>query len=318
MALLRVENLRKRFGRPGRGGRLVVNDVNFTVGRGEVVGLLGPNGAGKTTTFRMTIGMIAPDAGRVVFDDRDVTAFPMYRRARLGMGYLSQQSSVFRRLTVEQNIMAVLEVMRLPAGERRERCRQLLGRLELAHVARNRAETLSGGERRRLEITRALVSRPSLILLDEPFSGVDPIAVFEIRDIIRRLRDQNIGILLTDHSVREVLSITDRSYIINNGKVLVSGPPEAIIADPRARKVYLGKTFDAEEGAPRPAARPAGEVPEALPGSDVGIHDHVRDVSFHIDDEELLREFAKDLDEEDGETPPADAGTDGQPPTARP
>ena len=313
MALLEVEHLRKRFGRLGRGGRLVVNDVSFTVDRGEVVGLLGPNGAGKTTTFRMAIGMIPPDGGRVSFDGRDVTREPMYKRAQFGMGYLSQQSSVFRRLTVEQNVMAVLEVMKMPREDRRTRCQRLLARLELAHLAPNLADTLSGGERRRLEITRALVSRPSLILLDEPFSGVDPIAVFEIRDIIAQLKRQDIGILLTDHSVREVLSITDRSYIINNGKVIVSGPPEAIIADPRARKVYLGKTFDAEEpvtpASPLPSAREAGvrgagaEFPQRLAAGDVGLRDHVRDVSFHVDEEELLREFARDLDEEEQERP---------------
>jgi lipopolysaccharide export system ATP-binding protein len=191
----------------------------------------------------MTIGLIKPDAGQVMFQDRDITKLPMYHRARLGLGYLSQEPSIFRRLTVEQNILAILEAMNMRGKERKERCHELLGRLDLAHLAENRAGTLSGGERRRLEITRALVTKPGLILLDEPFSGVDPIAVFEIRNIILRLKRQGIGILLTDHSVREVLSITDRSYIINNGQVLCAGPPEEIIADPRARKVYLGDTF---------------------------------------------------------------------------
>lgn len=305
MALLEVEHLRKRFGRLGRGGRLVVNDVSISVDRGEVVGLLGPNGAGKTTTFRIVMGMLAPDAGRVVFRGQDITRLPMYQRARLGMGYLSQEPSIFRRLTVEQNILALLEAMKMTREERRERCRELLGRLDLAHLAHTRAENLSGGERRRLEITRALVTRPALILLDEPFSGVDPIAVFEIRNIILRLKRNGIGILLTDHSVREVLSITDRSYIINNGKVLVSGTPEEIVADPRARKVYLGETF-AEE--PARAAAPSGAPPTA-PG-DLGLQDHVRDVSFHIDEEELLEEFRREQEGRDPEL--HDRPPDGQ------
>jgi len=295
MALLEVRRLRKSFGGFGGKGRVVVDDVSFDVDRGEIVGLLGPNGAGKTTTFRMTIGLMKPDAGRVMFQDKDITNLPMYHRARLGLGYLSQESSIFRRLTVEQNIMAVLEAMNLSTKERKQRCRQLLSRLELAHLAKNRAETLSGGERRRLEITRALVTKPGLILLDEPFSGVDPIAVFEIRNIILRLKRQGIGILLTDHSVREVLSITDRSYIINNGKVLCGGSPEKIIADPRARKVYLGNTFSED-------ARP-GRGPGGSPKRDV--EDPAReeatnqDSNVHIDDQNLLQEFRKELDEEE-------------------
>lgn len=297
VALLEVQNLKKRFGRLGS-GRLVVNDVSLSVERGEVVGLLGPNGAGKTTTFRMVIGMLAPDAGRILLRGQDITGLPMYRRARQGIGYLSQEPSVFARLSVQDNIMAVLEAMKMSRQERRERCRQLLGRLELGHLAKNRAGSLSGGERRRLEITRALVSRPALMLLDEPFSGVDPIAVFEIRNIILNLKKNGIGILLTDHSVREVLSITDRSYIINNGKVLVGGTPEEIIADPRARKVYLGRTFAEEE----PGARPrAAERPGRFRAADVGLHDHLRDVSFPIDGEELLREFERELDQEEPE-----------------
>ena len=313
MALLEVENLRKRFGRLGRGGRLVVNDVSISVDRGEVVGLLGPNGAGKTTTFRMVMGMLAPNAGRVLLRGQDITRLPMYQRARLGMGYLSQEPSIFRRLTVEENILALLEAMKMSRQERRERCRDLLGRLELAHLAHSRAEILSGGERRRLEITRALVTRPALILLDEPFSGVDPIAVFEIRNIILRLKKNGIGILLTDHSVREVLSITDRSYIINNGKVLISGTPGEIVADPRARKVYLGETF-AEEVAlgPAPAAGPL-RAPGRLPAGDLGLQDHVHDVSFHIDEEELLEEFRREQQgqEPGGPGPPPDDGAQG-------
>jgi len=305
VALLEAHNLKKRFGRLGRGGRLVVNDVSLSVDRGEVVGLLGPNGAGKTTTFRMVIGMLTADAGRVLFRGQDITGLPMYQRARRGMGYLAQESSIFARLTVEQNILAVLEAMKISRQERRERCRQLLSRLNLGHLAKSRAGNLSGGERRRLEITRGLVTRPALILLDEPFSGVDPIAVFEIRTIILRLRKNGIGILLTDHSVREVLSITDRSYIINNGKVLVAGTPEEIIADPRARKVYLGETF-AEEGAVAPP-RPAG-APQQFRAGEVNLRDHLRDVSFHINDEELLEQFHRELEEERQGSPEGPTG----------
>jgi len=312
VALLEVHNLKKRYGGFGSRGRLVVNDVSFTVDRGEVVGLLGPNGAGKTTTFRMVMGMVPPDSGRVVLRGQEVTRLPMYQRARLGMGYLSQEPSVFRPLTVEENIMAVLEVMKMSREERRERRQQLLERLELAHLAKNRADTLSGGERRRLEITRALVSRPSLILLDEPFSGVDPIAVFEIRTIILRLKKQGIGILLTDHSVREVLSITDRSYIINAGKVLVGGTPEEVIADPRARQVYLGETF-VEGGAAPARLAAAPEAPGQPEPTGLDIHDRVRDVSFHVDGQELLKEFRR---EGEGEAEAGKGGPEGEEPRA--
>jgi lipopolysaccharide export system ATP-binding protein len=261
----------------------------------------------------MVMGMVPPDSGRVVLRGQEVTRLPMYQRARLGMGYLSQEPSVFRPLTVEENIMAVLEVMKMSREERRERRQQLLERLELAHLAKNRADTLSGGERRRLEITRALVSRPSLILLDEPFSGVDPIAVFEIRTIIDRLKKQGMGILLTDHSVREVLSITDRSYIINAGKVLVGGTVKEVITDPRARRVYLGETFAEEAAAapPRPAADAAGR--REAPG--LGIHDRVRDVSFQVSGEELLREFRREGDPE--KDPGAGGGGEDPRPGAR-
>jgi lipopolysaccharide export system ATP-binding protein len=317
VVLLEVHNLKKRYGGFGSRGRLVVNDVSFTVDRGEVVGLLGPNGAGKTTTFRMVMGMVPPDSGRVVLRGEDVTRLPMYQRARRGMGYLSQEPSVFRPLTVEENIMAVLEVIKMKRAERLDRRQQLLERLELTHLAKNRADTLSGGERRRLEITRALVSRPSLLLLDEPFSGVDPIAVFEIRTIILRLKKQGMGILLTDHSVREVLSITDRSYIINAGKVLIGGTPEEVIADPRARKVYLGETF-AEE-VPMAGARPAapahgvGTPPPGRPQpAGLDIHDHIRDVSFHVSGEELLREFRQE-GERQKDAGKGDAGEEGRP-----
>ena len=310
MALLEVHSLKKRYGGFGARGRLVVNDVSFTVDRGEVVGLLGPNGAGKTTTFRMVMGMVRPDAGQVVLRGEEVTRLPMYQRARRGMGYLSQEPSVFRPLTVEENIMAVLEVIKMKSAERHERRRQLLERLDLTHLAKNRADTLSGGERRRLEITRALVSRPSLLLLDEPFSGVDPIAVFEIRTIILRLKKQGMGILLTDHSVREVLSITDRSYIINAGKVLVGGTPEEVIADPRARRVYLGQTF-AEDAVATPAQPAAPEAPGRGEATGLGIHDHVRDVSFHVSGEELLREFRQEGEEK--KDPGAGGSEDARP-----
>ncbi len=235
--LLEVEGLRKTYGR-----RAVVRGVSFHVDGGEIVGLLGRNGAGKTTTFRMTVGLIRPEAGRVLFEGRDVTALPMYRRARLGIGYLSQEASVFRYLTVEENILAVLERHeRGPA--RNARLEELIERFGLGAVRKSLAVSLSGGERRRLEIARALVTRPKLILLDEPFSGVDPIAVAEIQDVIFQLRESGIGILLTDHNVRETLSTTDRAYIILDGQILVAGSPREVVEDPTARAVYLGEKF---------------------------------------------------------------------------
>lgn len=249
MPLLEVENLTKVYSK-----RAVVDHVSYTVNATEVVGLLGPNGAGKTTAFRMTIGMINPTDGRVVFGAEDITGLPMYKRARRGMGYLSQEPSVFQKLTVEQNILAVLESMRLRRRERRKRAAQALEDLDLTRLARHRAYTLSGGERRRLEITRALVCTPSLLLLDEPFSGVDPIAVLDIQQIILSLKQRGIGILLTDHSVRETLSICDRSYIINEGTVLTSGTSDQLVNDPIARKIYLGETFRGDEFMHRRAA----------------------------------------------------------------
>ncbi len=242
MALLEVENLVKVYSK-----RAVVDHVSYSVDAGEVVGLLGPNGAGKTTTFRMTVGMIGRTAGRVVFGGDDVSSLPMYQRARRGMGYLSQEPSVFRKLSVEENILAVLETMTFPRAERRRRAAEALDELDLTRLAHHKAYTLSGGERRRLEITRALISSPSLLLLDEPFSGVDPIAVLDIQQIIRSLKDRHIGILLTDHSVRETLTICDRSYIINEGKVLTSGTSDKLVNDPVARKIYLGEMFQGDE-----------------------------------------------------------------------
>ncbi len=242
MALLEVENLVKVYSK-----RAVVDHVSYSVDAGEVVGLLGANGAGKTTTFRMTVGMISRTAGRVVFNGEDISALPMYQRARRGMGYLSQEPSIFRKLTVEQNILAVLETMNYTRSERRRLCAEALAELELTKLATHKAWTLSGGERRRLEITRALISKPSLMLLDEPFSGVDPKAVLDIQMIINQLKKKDIGVLLTDHSVRETLTICDRSYIINEGKVLTSGSSDKLVNDPVAKKIYLGEMFRGDE-----------------------------------------------------------------------
>lgn len=238
MHLLEVNELVKSYK-----GRTVVNKVSINVSRGEIVGLLGPNGAGKTTSFYMVVGIIKADAGQVMFRGEDITMLPMYQRARLGIGYLSQEPSIFRKLTVEENIMAILETLDISQTERKRRLEQLLHELDIAHLAKNLAMTLSGGERRRLEITRALVTNPSLILLDEPFSGVDPIAVFEVQKILQRLKDQGLSILLTDHSVRETLAITDRAYIMYEGKVEVSGTSHFLATDKKAREIYLGERF---------------------------------------------------------------------------
>ena len=227
----------------GYDGRPVVDGVEISVGRGEIVGLLGPNGAGKTTTFAMIVGYVTPDGGRIMLDDRDITDMPMYQRARLGIGYLAQEPSIFRKLTVEQNILAILETLEISKTDRRRRLDTLLNELGITHLARQKAFTLSGGEKRRLEITRALVTSPQFILLDEPFSGIDPITVFEAQEIIRELRKRGLGILLTDHNVRETLEITDRAYIMAEGKVLISGTAHELITDPRAREIYLGDKF---------------------------------------------------------------------------
>ncbi len=242
--LLDVRGLVKRYH-----GRAVVDGLSFYVAPAEIVGLLGRNGAGKTTSFRMTVGMIDPEEGKVLFDGEDVTRLPMYKRAQRGMGYLSQEPSVFQRLTVEQNLYAILETMRhLGRRERKDRAHQLIDQFGLSRQARQEARTLSGGERRKLEIARALVTDPVLIMLDEPFSGVDPIAVEELQTEIMRLREEaGIAILLTDHNVRETLAVTDRSYIISDGKELRSGPPAELIRDPLVRKTYLGSTFQGDE-----------------------------------------------------------------------
>ena len=238
MYLLETQGLVKSYK-----GRCVANEVSVQISRGEIVGLLGPNGAGKTTTFYMVVGVIKADAGKISFRGEDITNYPMYRRARLGIGYLSQDPSIFRKLTVEENIMAILETLDIPRAERQKRLERLLEELDIAYLAKNKAYTLSGGERRRLEITRALVTNPSLLLLDEPFSGVDPIAVFEVQKILQKLKSQGLSILLTDHSVRETLSITDRAYIMCEGKIEVSGTSHFLATDKRAREIYLGERF---------------------------------------------------------------------------
>ncbi len=224
-------------------GRKVVDDVSLTIAPGEVVGLLGPNGAGKTTTFHILVGLTRPDSGSVTLNGTDLTDFPMYLRARQGLGYLPQEPSVFRKLTVEENLLAVLETLPLSGRERRERLEELLDLLGLAHLRRHRSYTLSGGERRRVEIARALVISPSFILLDEPFSGIDPITVLEIQKIVRGLQQRGIGVLVTDHNVRETLRVTDRAYIIHNGRIFRSGTPEQLGNDEGVRCIYLGDNF---------------------------------------------------------------------------
>ncbi|HAL92657.1 MAG TPA: LPS export ABC transporter ATP-binding protein [Verrucomicrobia bacterium] len=223
--------------------RRVVNGVNMNVREGEIVGLLGPNGAGKTTSFYMITGLIQPTSGQVFFKGKDVTRLPMYRRARMGLGYLAQEPSIFRNLTVEENVLAILETLPIGARERQRRLEYLLEELKIGYLAKQKAYTLSGGERRRLEITRALVTDPSLILLDEPFSGVDPLAVYDVQQIIRDLKQRGLGILITDHNVRETLSVVDRAYVIYSGEVLTEGTREFLVNDPQAREKYLGKAF---------------------------------------------------------------------------
>jgi lipopolysaccharide export system ATP-binding protein len=238
MATLRTTDLTKSYG-----GRTVVRGVNVEIASGEVVGLLGANGAGKTTTFSMVVGLTAPDSGRVLLDGLDVTDDPMYMRARKGIGYLPQEASIFRGLSVEQNIMAILETLDLGRAERRARLKALLAELGLTPLARSPAYTLSGGERRRVEITRALVISPKFMLLDEPFAGIDPIAVTDIQKIIFHLKARGIGVLITDHNVRETLRITDRAYIVHDGGIFRSGTPQSLAADEEVRRIYLGTEF---------------------------------------------------------------------------
>ena len=256
MTILRVEGLIKRYG-----SRTVVYGVEFEVGEGEIVGLLGPNGAGKTTSFRMTCGMVAPNGGKVFLQGKDVTDWPMYRRAAEGgMGYLAQESSVFRSLTVEQNLTGMMELLGMDRPTRKARCEELLGQFAITHIRKSKAGTLSGGERRRLEIARCLVSNPAIILLDEPFTGIDPVTIESIQVIVRELRDRGISILITDHRVRETLEITDHSYVIRAGKVLCSGAPKEVLANPEARAAYFGKGMDLGgdtfSPAPEPPANP--------------------------------------------------------------
>ncbi len=223
--------------------RPVVNKISVNVNEGEIVGLLGPNGAGKTTTFYMMVGLISPDSGTIQLDDTDITDFPMYKRARMGIGYLSQEPSIFRYLTVEENILAILETLPISREERYHRMRELLEEFDITDLAKAKAYLLSGGEKRRVEISRALVTKPKFILLDEPFTGIDPIAVMEIQQIISRLRDKGLGVLITDHNVRETLKITERAYIMYEGKILISGTTKELIANEKARQIYLGKEF---------------------------------------------------------------------------
>jgi len=238
-ALLRTEKLVKEYRQ-----RRVVNGISITVAAGEIVGLLGPNGAGKTTTFNIVVGVVKPEAGRVRFQNRDITRLPMHKRARLGIGYLTQEPSVFRKLTVEENILAILETCKMKRDERAVRLKYLLEELDLTPLAASKAYTLSGGEKRRLEITRALVTSPKLMLLDEPFSGIDPIAVYEVQKIVRRLKERGLGILITDHNVRETLKLVDRAYLIHKGDVVYEGAADQLVNDPKAREIYLGPEFN--------------------------------------------------------------------------
>lgn len=236
--LIQADNLVKIYH-----ARKVVDGVSMSVKAGEVVGLLGPNGAGKTTSFYMVMGLIRPDGGKVYFRGTDITDMPMYQRARMGMGYLAQEPSIFRRLTVEDNIMAILETLDISKEERNRRLESLLNELQLARLRKQKAMTLSGGERRRLEITRALVTNPSFIMLDEPFSGVDPLAVYDVQQIILQLKERGLGILITDHNVRETLSVVDRAYLMCLGKIMIEGPSEFLVNDQKAKEVYLGPQF---------------------------------------------------------------------------
>src|SRR5436190_4294808 len=236
--IIRTDQLVKIYG-----GRAVVNGVDINCHRGEIVGLLGPNGAGKTTSFYMIVGLVRPNSGRVFFNETEVTDLPMYRRARMGMGYLPQEESIFRKLTVQDNLMAILETTNLNRKQRKARCEELLTQFGIEHVAKQLALTLSGGEKRRLTIARSLVTNPSLLMLDEPFSGVDPIAVYDVQQIVQNLRDTGLAILITDHNVRETLSIVDRAYLIFEGRVETQGTKDFLINDPTARRVYLGESF---------------------------------------------------------------------------
>lgn len=247
--VMKTEGLVKQYG-----GRTVVKGVDIDVRRGEVVGLLGPNGAGKTTSFYMIVGLVRPNGGRVIFQDRDVTHFPMHKRARMGMGYLPQEESIFRKMTVQENLMAILETTSLRRKERKARCEELLTQFGIEHVATQQALTLSGGEKRRLTIARSLVTNPCMLMLDEPFSGVDPIAVADVQQIIANLRDSGLAIVITDHNVQETLAIVDRAYLLYEGRVVVQGTSEFLANDPTAREVYLGKNFQLNKAVTTEAA----------------------------------------------------------------
>ena len=236
---LSVQNLMKSYS-----GRKVVKDVSFEVKQGEIVGLLGPNGAGKTTSFYMTVGLIKPNGGAIFLDDKEITKFPMYKRAQSGIGYLAQEASVFRKLSIEDNILSVLQMTKLSKKEQQDKMESLIEEFGLGHIRKNRGDLLSGGERRRTEIARSLATDPSFILLDEPFAGVDPVAVEDIQRIVARLTQKNIGILITDHNVQETLAITDRTYLMFEGSILKAGKPEMLASDEMVRKVYLGKNFE--------------------------------------------------------------------------
>ena len=244
--MLQARALTKSYGR-----RVVVHHVNLEIRTGEVVGLLGPNGAGKTTTFYMVVGLARPDSGQVFLGEDDITALPMYQRARAGIGYLPQEASVFRKLTTEQNVLAILETLGLDAAEQRARARELLDELGILALAKQPAYSLSGGERRRLEICRALATSPAFMLLDEPFAGIDPIAVVDIQNLVVHLKDRGIGVLITDHNVRETLKITDRAYILREGEVFRSGTPGELASDEEVRRVYLGESFTLDDRGPR-------------------------------------------------------------------
>ena len=239
MKFLSTEGLAKEYAQ-----RRVVDGVSIHVSPGEIVGLLGPNGAGKTTTFNMVVGIVRPDEGDVLFEQKEITDLPMHERARAGIGYLTQEPSVFRKLTVKENILAILETCDIGTAERQLRLKSLLDELDLSSLSDSKAYQLSGGEKRRLEITRALVTNPKLLLLDEPFAGIDPIAVYEVQKIVRRLRERGLGILITDHNVRETLKMVDRAYLIHQGRVLVEGDAEKLVEDPQAREIYLGPEFN--------------------------------------------------------------------------
>lgn len=266
------------------GGRMVVNDVSISLKRGEIVGLLGPNGAGKTTTFNMVVGIVKPLRGSILVGGQDITRLPLFQRARMGLGYLAQDTSIFRKLSVQDNVLAVLEVLGLSKTEQKKRLDLLLEELGVAHLAKNLAFTLSGGERRRVEIARALATEPKFMLLDEPFSGVDPKAVEEIQEIIQQLSERGLGILITDHSVRETLAVTDRSYIIFEGKISVAGTPADLVNNPDARRLYLGESFYMQlpsDGPGKPASEmededtkppePAPKKKESVPEPDEGV-----------------------------------------------